>query len=127
MPRDVSVTDYLAELDHRQVGAVRALRQLVLDAVPGIQERVKWNAPSFGPGADDFVTMRLQPRDCLELVLHRGVTVKDASTFTLDDPDGLVAWRTRDRGVVTLDGLDDVQARHDVLSDLVRRWVDAVS
>lgn len=101
------------------------LRQLVLDAVPGIGERIKWNAPSFGPADDDRVTMRLQPRDCFQLVLHRGVAVKDASTFSFDDPAGLVVWQSRDRGVVTLSGLSDVEARRDALSDLVRRWIAA--
>lgn len=127
MPRNVSVIDYLDELDHRHADAVVALRQLILDAVPGIQERIKWNAPSFGPADDDRVTMRLQPRDCLELVLHRGVAVKDASRFSFDDPAGLVVWRSRDRGVVTLAGLSDVEAQRDSLSDLVRRWVAATA
>ncbi len=49
MARNVSVTDYLDELDHRGADAVVALRQLILDAIPGIHERINWNAPSFGP------------------------------------------------------------------------------
>ena len=127
MPRNVSVTDYLDELDHRHADAVVALRQLILDAVPGIHERIKWNAPSFGPADDDRVTMRLQPHDRLELVLHRGVVAKDASRFSFDDPAGLVVWRTRDRGVVVLAGLSDVEAKRTALSDLVRRWVAATT
>ena len=43
-------------------------------------------APSFGPGDEDRVTMRLRRGDRLQLVLHRGVAVKDASGFTFDDP-----------------------------------------
>ena len=125
MPRNVSVTAYLDALDHRHADAVVALRQLILDAVPGIQERIKWNAPSFGPDDDDRVTMRLQPRDCLQLILHRGVRVQDASEFFFDDPTELVVWRSRDRGVVTLGGLSDVVAKRDALSDLVKSWVAA--
>lgn len=127
MPRNVSVTEFLDRLDHRHAEAVVALRHLILDAVPGIQERIKWNAPSFGPADDDRVTMRLQPRDCLQLVLHRGVDVKEASRFSFDDPAGLVVWRTKDRGVVSLSGLPDVEAQRDALSDLVRRWVAATA
>lgn len=125
MPHTDAVNSYLDQLDHRHADAVVVLRQLVLDAVPGIHERIKWNAPSFGPGDDDRVTMRLQPGDRLELVLHRGVAVKDASGFSFDDPAGLVVWRSRDRGVVTLAGLSDLESRRDALSDLVRRWVAA--
>ncbi len=125
MPHTPSVDDYLSSLQHPHADAVLLLRSLILDAVPGVTERIKWNAPSFGLGDDDRITMRLQPRDRLQLILHRGAAVKDDASFSFEDPHGLAQWRTRDRGVITLSGRADVEERREVLSDILCRWIHA--
>jgi hypothetical protein len=121
-----SVEAFLADLEHQRKPEVEALRQAILSGVPGLTERIKWNAPSFGPGDDDRITMRLQPGDRLQLVLHRGAKARPVDGFTFSDPAALIAWAAADRGVVTIapGELDQLRA---ALVDLLRRWVAATT
>ena len=123
MAKIQSVDAFMAALQHRAKSDIEALRQLILAASPGLTERIKWNAPSFGPGNDDRITMRLQPGDQLQLIFHRGAKMR-TDTFSFEDPHGLMTWAAPDRGVVTI--TESPQAgKVDLLTDLVRRWIAA--
>ena len=115
------VDAYLDSLQHAQLAGIRSLRAAILEADPRIVERIKWNAPSFGVGADDLVTMRLAPKDAFQLVFHRGVA-KQAGAVTVADPDGLLDWKAPDRAVVDLTRADPAS-----VVALVRAWIAAVA
>ncbi len=117
------VDSYLDSLEHRHKPAIESLRRLIHDAVPGLVERIKWNAPSFGPGEDDRITMRLHPGDRLQLILHRGAKAGADDLFRFEDPDKLISWAAPDRGVVTFRDEADVLAKAQPLSEILRRWV----
>jgi hypothetical protein len=115
---------FLAELDHRLKAGVEQLRAVILATDPGITEHLKWNAPSYRFGGEDRVTFRLQPRDQLQLVLHRGARVRaDSADFVFTDPTGLVDWRSPDRGVVTFPDLASVAAAQAAVPVLVAAWI----
>jgi len=118
-----TVDAYLDALDHARKPEIEALRQLILDAVPGLSERIKWNAPSFGKGDDDRITMRLHPGDRLQLILHRGAKAGADDFFRFEDPDRLLSWAAPDRGVVTFRDADDLAAKSAALGEVLRRWV----
>lgn len=95
-----TVEAFLDGLEHARLDDVREVRAALL-TIPDVTERVKWNAPSLCIDGDDRITFRLQPGDRVELVFHRGSRTRDdAATFTFDDPSGLIAWSTPDRGVI---------------------------
>lgn len=126
MPKPPPTVDaYLAALEHPRKAEIEALRAIVRGADPAIAERVKWNAPSFGPGDEDRVTMRLHPKACLQLVFHRGAKAKDPTGFAFEDPSGLLAWQAADRAVVDFAQPGSVEARREAVQDLVRRWIAA--
>ena len=118
-----AVDTYLDGLQHGRKGEIETLRRLILDAVPGLDERIKWNAPSFGRGEDDRITMRLHPGDRLQLILHRGAKAGADDFFRFEDPDRLIAWAAPDRGVVTFKDADDLAGKSAALSEILRRWV----
>ena len=118
-----AVDTYLDGLQHGRKGEIETLRRLILDAVPGLDERIKWNAPSFGRGEDDRVTMRLHPGDRLQLILHRGAKAGADDLFRFEDPDKLIAWAAPDRGVVTFADAADLEAKAEALGEVLRRWV----
>ena len=121
---DVSSVDgYLEQLQHGRKAEIERLRRLILDAVPGLNERIKWNAPSFGPGEDDRVTMRLHPGERLQLVLHRGAKAGADDLFRFEDPDRLIVWAAPDRGVVSFKDAGELEARATALGEILRRWV----
>lgn len=117
------VDGYLDALDHRHKPAIVALRALIHAAVPDLSERIKWNAPSFGRGADDRVTMRLHPGDRLQLILHRGAKAGADDFFRFEDPAKLISWAAPDRGVITFKDGEDLSAKTKALGDILKRWV----
>jgi hypothetical protein len=120
----LSVVDsHLAGLQHSRKAEIETLRRLIRDAVPDLDETIKWNAPSFGPGGDDRITMRLSPGDRLQLILHRGARAGADDFFRFEDPDGLIAWAAPDRGVVTFRDAGDLKAKSAALGEVLRRWV----
>lgn len=118
-----AVDSYLDGLQHARKAEIETLRGLILDAVPGLNQRIKWNAPSFGLGEDDRVTMRLHPGDRLQLILHRGAKAGADDFFRFEDPDKLLTWAAPDRGVVTFADAADLSARSAALTEVLRRWV----
>jgi len=118
------VSAFIAALPHLRRGEIVALRSLILAAVPGLSERIKWNAPSFGR-PDDRVTMRLQPGDRLELIFHRGVKPKTTS-FAFADPTGLLDFVAPDRAVLRIE-TGTLGTRRNEIADLVKRWIDATA
>lgn len=120
------VDAYLQALEHPRKAEIEQLRRAILESDELIGESVKWNAPNFVFDGEDRVTFRLQPKDHVQLILHRGAKVRDdVQDFRFADPDGLVDWATPDRGVVTVADADDLQARAGAIVELVRRWVRA--
>lgn len=119
------VDGYFAASTHGRLDEVRALRAALLSGVPGLTERIKWKAPSLGPDGTDRITFRLQPGDRVELVLHRGTSVRSMDGFTFDDADGLIAWAAPDRGVIVVRDAADLEERLPRIVDTCRRWVEA--
>jgi len=119
------VDGYLAALEHAELVGIRNLRAAIVTADDRIVEHIKWNAPSFGVGGDDLVTMRLAPRDAFQLVFHRGVA-KRPGAVTVDDPTGLLDWKASDRAVVDI-GTSTREAKLEpAIVSLVRAWIAAV-
>ena len=122
--RSPAVDAYLEGSAHARLDDIRRLREAILDADPRVVERIKWNAPSFGLGGDDLVTMRLAPKDAFQLVFHRGVATQ-AGAVTVDDPVGLLDLRAPDRAVLDLAGAEPGADPAAVVA-LVRAWFAAV-
>lgn len=118
-----AVDSYMDELQHGRKAEIETLRRLILDAVPDLNERIKWNAPSFGKGEDDRITMRIHPGDRVQLILHRGAKAGADDLFRFEDPEKLIAWAAPDRGVVTFKDADDLADKSAALPEILRRWV----
>lgn len=114
---------YMDSLQHARRGEIETLRRLILDAIPDLDESIKWNAPSFGKGADDRLTMRIHPGDRVQLILHRGAKAGADDFFRFEDPDRLITWAAPDRGVITFKDAADLAAKSALLPDILRRWV----
>ncbi|RYG44327.1 DUF1801 domain-containing protein [bacterium] len=123
--RSEAVDRFIEGLKDPLKGEVRRAREVVLATDERIVERIKWNAPSFGFGDEDRVTFRLPPKGGLQLIFHRGVKPKDATGFAFEDDSGLLHWVAKDRATLTLAGRDDVEAKAEAITGLVRRWLEA--
>jgi len=118
------VDAFMAALEHPLKPAVQALRALILAADAGIDEGIKWNAPSFRT-VEWFATFHLRKPGEVQLVLHFGakVSATSASGVSIADPDGLLAWRGKDRAIVSFASASEVAARAAALTAILRQWV----
>lgn len=124
----LSIEDFLAALDHPHKAAILALRQLILRAAPGITEHVKWNAPSFRT-TEDFATFHLRAKTGVQLVLHLGAAPRPDSPArgAIDDPDGLLTWKSADRAILAFADHAAVVAQREAVQALLRQWVTFVT
>ncbi|RYG39481.1 DUF1801 domain-containing protein [bacterium] len=125
--RNPQVELFMKDLEHPLKTEIERVRSLILDADKAITEQIKWKAPSFCYGGDDRVTFQLRPRDRIQLIFHRGAKVKDSDDFAFEDPTGLFEWAAKDRAIVNLHGMPQIEANEAALAELVKRWVVATS
>ena len=119
----MTVEAFLESLDHPRKAEILAIRRILLDASPAIGEGIKWNAPSFHTH-EYFATFHLRPRDCVQLIFHRGAKVKDGDvTGQVPDPAGLTKRLGSDRCTAKFRDLADVNAKRGALTEFVRAWI----
>lgn len=121
--RSEQVDQFIKTLEHPLKEEIEKVRSIILDSDEQITEHIKWNAPSFCYQGEDRVTFRLHPADHIQLVLHRGAKVKDSKDFLYEDSTGLLEWVAKDRAVVTLVDMQDVEAKSTALSKAISQWV----
>lgn len=129
MPKQTSpsgtaaVEAFLETLHHPRKAEIQAIRQILLEASPEIGEGIKWNAPSFHTH-EFFATFHLRPRDCVQLIFHRGAKVKDGDvTGEVPDPAGLTEVLGTDRCTAKFRDMTDVKAKREALTEFVREWI----
>lgn len=126
MPLNQDVTRFLDELNHPLRPEIEALRQIILDANAMLEENIKWNGPNYAVGAEDRITMRIQPPKQIQLVFHRGAKVKEQPKERLvQDASGLLVWRENDRAIASFKNMEAVEAGREALSAIVRDWLVA--
>lgn len=104
---------------------VDALRAAVAAAHPGLVESIKWNAPNFTVDGEDRITLGIERKGGVRLVLHRGATRHaDSAAFSFADDRKLARWAAPDRGVIVFGDLAAIRARAADLQALCRSWVE---
>ncbi|WP_127586965.1 DUF1801 domain-containing protein [Paenibacillus koleovorans] len=123
------VEDFMTKLVHPLKAEIEAVRSIIRTAQPHLQERIKWNAPSFAWEDDDRITFQLRGQDFFLLVLHRGAK---AAPLTgpgrlVEDPTGLLNWASNDRATIRLSDMQDVEAKRDKLATVLSLWIETTS
>lgn len=118
---DPSVDVLLRTLAPTNLKLIETLRALILEIDPSVREELKWNAPSFRT-SDHFATMQLRDPKRLRLVLHAGAKKKGLE-IKVADPDGLIEWAAKDRGIVSLVDEADLAGKQAALVAILKEWV----
>lgn len=120
----IEVDEFLARLDHPMAVSLADLRDRIVAASPAdVTENVKWNAPNYSIGGVDRVTLGVDPRGRMRVVLHRGVKVVESDGFTFEDDSGIITWAAADRGVITIASPEQYAAQADAVVELIARWL----
>ncbi|MBB3113397.1 uncharacterized protein YdhG (YjbR/CyaY superfamily) [Paenibacillus phyllosphaerae] len=120
------VEEYLQKLEHPLKNEIEEVRRIILSIDKELSEHVKWNAPSFCFHNDDRVTFNLHGNGFFRLVLHRGAKAKESVNLKphFEDVQGLMEWAANDRASIKFSDIRDVEAKSELLKEVVRRWVD---
>ncbi|WP_298022370.1 DUF1801 domain-containing protein [uncultured Parasphingopyxis sp.] len=124
---DPSVDFYLAAQSNETRAALNLLRELAGAAHPDLVERIKWNAPSFAIGDEDRITLGVERKGGVRVVLHRGAKSKPDDNFHFDDVDGLAKWPSSDRGVIQFADASAIEGQREPLRSLFSRWIEATT
>ncbi|PWC05618.1 hypothetical protein DCE94_05000 [Agromyces badenianii] len=123
VPASPDVDRYLAGLAPEQGGPLSRLCGGIRGTAPaGTIENIKWNGPNYALDGTDRVTLGIDPRGKVRVVMHRGVKIVDAEGFSFDDDTGLVRWAAADRGVITLPA-DEIDRHLASIVSLIGRWL----
>ncbi|CAN5603680.1 hypothetical protein BH10ACT3_BH10ACT3_06360 [soil metagenome] len=118
-----AVATFIAGLDQPARSQTEALREIILGADERIGEGIKWNAPSFST-TEHFATLNYRSKAGITIVLHLGAKVRTpAPKVAVDDPLGMLEWKSSDRALVTFRDLDEINDRGETLQQLVRQWI----
>jgi len=112
-----AVDAYMAALKHPFKAEIQVLREIILAADPKVQERVKWNAPSFFY-QDDIAAFNPRAKGFVQIVFvfHRGKMIEDGY--------GLLTGDYKDRRLARFNDMADIQAQRDALQKIIRRWIE---
>ena len=122
-----SVEEYRQSLNGDTRAMIDRLRAIVASAHPDLVERIKWNAPSFGVGEADRITLGVERRGGVRLVLHRGAKPRSTTGLSFSDDEHLAKWPAPDRGVIVWRELADIERDAASLASLCRRWIAATA
>jgi hypothetical protein len=121
-----TLEEFLNDLDDNKRQQVDALRELILQVEPKLEEHIKWNAPSYVLGGEDRITFNLMNKQSVvKLVLHMGATRKEnkKGTPVMLDESGLVEWSSDIRGMLTFTDMEAVNSSLASVKNILKSWL----
>lgn len=113
------VDHYMEKLQHPFKQEVERLRSIILNANPKLQERVKWNSPSFFY-IKDLAAFNLRASGYVQIIFifYDGNMIEDSS---------LLQGNWKDRREARFYGMADIEAKQPALEQLVNNWVKLIA
>jgi hypothetical protein len=114
--RNPDVEAWFGTYDNPQKELVQAVRKVILDTDPRIEEAVKWKAPTFiyhGNIASFFP----RSKKAVALMFHTGAA--------LPNPDGLLEGDGDTSRMARFADAADLDAKREALQRLVRAWIES--
>ncbi|KRT15535.1 hypothetical protein ASU31_14390 [Pedobacter ginsenosidimutans] len=112
------VDNYMEKLQHPFKQEVERLRSIILNANPKLQERVKWNSPSFFY-IKDLAAFNLRAKGYVQIIFifYDGNMIEDPS---------LLQGNWKDRREARFHSMADIEAKQSALEQLVNNWVKLI-
>jgi len=126
MQKYTTLTDFFHDLNDDKRLQVEALRDLILKTEPRLEERIKWNAPSYALDGEDRITFNLMNKQgVVKLVLHMGTSRKEdkKGTPVMKDESGLVEWSSDIRGMLSFENVEDINSKRELLKTILKNWL----
>lgn len=126
MEKYKTIDDFIASLNQEQKEQVALLRHLITKSDHKLTEHTKWNSPSFIVNGSDRITLSVRPKFPVAIVLHMGTSrpEKKNSAPIMNDPFGLVQWKSDIRGVISFSDIGDIEKKKPQLIKIIDQWLD---
>lgn len=126
--KNPEVTKFLDDLDHPLRPEIEELRRIILGAVGGISENIKWNGPNYCISNEDRITMRVQPPKQIQLIFHRGVKkLTQPKNRLIAVGAELLTWKENDRAVASFKNMNDLRKSESELVSVINAWSRATT
>ncbi|MBC6110792.1 DUF1801 domain-containing protein [Pedobacter fastidiosus] len=106
---------YLENLDHPFKAEVELLRSIILSANDQLEERIKWNSPSFY-FVKDFAAFNLRAKGYVQIIF----IFYDGNII---ESEGLLQGKWKDRREARFYSLIDIHNKTSQLKDFVNDWI----
>jgi hypothetical protein len=118
MPKVNQVNDYMEKLTYPFKTEIERLRNIILNANPKLEERVKWNAPSFYY-IKDFAAFNLRAKGYVQIIFifYDGNMIEDSS---------LLEGKWKDRREARFYSIDDIEAKKPALEQFINNWIKLI-
>ncbi len=108
------VANYMDQLDHPLQAEIEAVRTIIKNASSQINERIKWNAPSYYY-QEDLLTFNLRAQQHVHLVFHHPAIVHIQAAILEGD--------YKDRRMVYFKNMAEIEHRKSELERVVQALV----
>ena len=109
------VDEFIAKLDHPLKAELEAVRSIIVNANPKIEEDIKWGGPSF-LYKEDLATFNPRIKNYVALIFHKGALIDVKSDFLEEASKGKVYAKFY--------SMDQVIANKELIEKMVNAWVE---
>ncbi len=119
------IQQHLDLINHPLKNEIVALRAIICEHFPHLEEHIKWNALSYQINDDDFLTFNYSSAKEIRLIFHRGAKKKEQPTEKLiTDTSTLLKWAANDRAIASFTSLEHIQNSKDNLIEIITKWLE---
>lgn len=111
------VNDWMNKLEHPLKAEINAVRKIIKESNSNINERIKWNAPSYY-SKEDIVTFNHRATEHVHLIFHHPTIVKIKSVLLEGD--------YKDRRMLYLPDMKAVKANKKELQRIITESVQLI-
>lgn len=112
------VDQYMDQLVHPFKKEIALLRSIIINANNKLEERIKWNAPSFYY-QKDMAAFNLRAKGYVQIIF----IFYDGNM--LDEPD-ILQGEWKDRREVRFHNLDDIEGKKPALEEFINKWIKLI-
>ena len=121
-----TLQEFITQLHDERKPLVDALLNAINEECPTLTETIKWNAPTFCYNGKDRMTIMLNKKDRVGLILHTGAKPKEdkkAPHLYTDDTE-LLEWNSNIRATISFFDLSDFLSKRNLFKKAVKRWIE---
>ena len=115
MSNTKKVDEFMSKLEHPLKAEMEAVRAIIVNANPKIEEDVKWGGPSFFY-KEDLATFNPRIKNYVALIFHKGELLHIKSDFLEDATKGKVYAKFY--------SMEQVTGNKELIEKMVNAWVD---